>query len=256
MSKFFNAVRKRCSYANVAVTLALVFAMTGGAYAAKRYIITSTKQIKPSVLKQLKGKVGPAGRAGAAGPVGPAGPTGPAGAGTAGAKGETGPQGAEGKQGPQGIQGVEGKQGEKGETGFTETLPSGKTEEGTWSILYHASEAALPGSSAISFPIPLAADVPATFIGAEEGEGEAKENESLLEGKCTGNHEKPGAVKGHLCVFAFSVENAGLYIGITHFLSPEGSGFGIAGKAGIIVAAQSEGEGNVAANGTWAVTAN
>jgi hypothetical protein len=31
------------SYANVAATMALVFAMTGGAYAAKKYVITSTK---------------------------------------------------------------------------------------------------------------------------------------------------------------------------------------------------------------------
>ncbi len=75
LSKF----RKRLSYANVAVTVALVFAMTGGAFAAKKYVITSTKQIKPSVLEQLKGKrgraaPGPAGSAaGAAGPAGPSG---------------------------------------------------------------------------------------------------------------------------------------------------------------------------------------
>lgn len=48
-------VRKRLTYANVAMTLALVFAMSGGAYAAKKYVISSTKQIKPSVLKQLQG---------------------------------------------------------------------------------------------------------------------------------------------------------------------------------------------------------
>jgi hypothetical protein len=250
MSRFFNAVRKRCSYANVAVTLALVFAMTGGAYAAKRYIITSTKQIKPSVLKQLKGKAGPAGRAGAAGPAGPAGPTGPAGAGTAGAKGDTGPQGAEGKQGEKGEK---GEKGEEGKTGFTETLPSGKTERGTWSILYHATEAALPGSSAISFVIPLAAPVAASYIGAEEGEGEAKEN--LPEG-CIGNVENAGALKGHLCVFATNEENARPLATLFHFLNPERGTFGETGKAGIIVAAQSEGEGNVTANGVWAVTAS
>ena len=37
-------------------TLALIFAMSGGAYAASHYLITSTKQIKPSVLGHLKGK--------------------------------------------------------------------------------------------------------------------------------------------------------------------------------------------------------
>ena len=47
-----KAIRNRLSYANVAMTLALVFAMTGGAYAAQRYVVTSTKQIKPSVLAQ------------------------------------------------------------------------------------------------------------------------------------------------------------------------------------------------------------
>jgi hypothetical protein len=39
--------------ADVSVSLALVFAMTGGAYAARKIIITSTKQISPKVLKKL-----------------------------------------------------------------------------------------------------------------------------------------------------------------------------------------------------------
>ena len=55
----FSRIRRRATYANVVATLALVFAMSGGALAAARYIITSTKQIKPSVLtaiaKQAKG---------------------------------------------------------------------------------------------------------------------------------------------------------------------------------------------------------
>jgi hypothetical protein len=63
----FTRLRPRFTYANVTVTLALVFAMTGGAYAASKFIITSTKQIKPSVLSQLKGKAGPAGAGGGAG---------------------------------------------------------------------------------------------------------------------------------------------------------------------------------------------
>jgi hypothetical protein len=72
--------RRRLSYANVTATLALFFAMSGGALAAKHYLISSTKQIKPSVLKALKGKAGPAGTPGAAGTAGGQGPQGATGA--------------------------------------------------------------------------------------------------------------------------------------------------------------------------------
>ncbi len=84
-------MRRRFSYANVVATLALVFAMSGGALAAGHYLINSTKQIKPSVLKQLAGKTGPGG---------PAGP-----AGLAGKEGSAGKQGPAGPIGPQGVPG-------------------------------------------------------------------------------------------------------------------------------------------------------
>ena len=70
----FSAIQKRLTYANVVATLALVFAMGGSAVAAKHYLVNSTKQINPKVLKKLKGHNGKTG------PTGPAGPaTGPAG---------------------------------------------------------------------------------------------------------------------------------------------------------------------------------
>jgi hypothetical protein len=53
MSKRFSGRPKRFSYANVVATLALVLAMSGGALAASHYLITSTKQISPRVLKKL-----------------------------------------------------------------------------------------------------------------------------------------------------------------------------------------------------------
>jgi hypothetical protein len=75
----FSAIQRRLSYANVVATLALVFAMSGGALAAKRYLVNSTKQINPKVLKKLKGQNGRNGGTGATGPAGPAGSPGPAG---------------------------------------------------------------------------------------------------------------------------------------------------------------------------------
>jgi hypothetical protein len=62
--------------------LALFFALGGTAAAASHYLITSTREIKPTVLSKLKGKPGPQGPAGpqgASGPVGAVGPQGPAG---------------------------------------------------------------------------------------------------------------------------------------------------------------------------------
>jgi hypothetical protein len=83
-----NSIRRHLNYANVVATLALVFAMSGGALAASHYLITKTSQIKPSVLKKLKapGATGPAGVAGAQGVAGNEGKQGP--------KGELGKSGA------------------------------------------------------------------------------------------------------------------------------------------------------------------
>src|SRR5262249_2057744 len=122
-------MRRHLSFANVAATLALVLAMSGGAYAAKRYVITSTKQIKPSVLASLHGKQGPKGLTGAAGAAGAAGP-----------KGDRGPQG------PQGV--------------YPTVLPSGQTETGVWGGGYTAPGANEPYREGATFAIQLAASIP------------------------------------------------------------------------------------------------
>ena len=49
------------TYANVAATLALVFSMTGGALAANHYLVNSSKQINPKVLRAAEGSKGPQG---------------------------------------------------------------------------------------------------------------------------------------------------------------------------------------------------
>jgi hypothetical protein len=100
---------RRCkpSPTSIIAILALVAALGGTAVAASRYIITSTRQIKPSVLKALRGKVGAAGRAGATGATGAQGTVGASGAigpqGTVGEKGITGNEGQRGSQGPPGL---------------------------------------------------------------------------------------------------------------------------------------------------------
>ncbi len=79
---------RRFRYADVAATVALVLSMSGGALAASHYLINSTRQINPKVLKKLTGKTGatgPTGIAGTSGQPGSQGPTGP--------KGEPGPEG-------------------------------------------------------------------------------------------------------------------------------------------------------------------
>jgi len=127
---------------NAIAWLALFVALTGTSMAASHYVITNTKQIKPSVLKKLKGNRGAAGAQGLAGPLGPTGPTGQQGqpglngkegkgvtgpTGHVGATGEqgepgpaggpTGPTGATGEKGEKGSAGTTGATGEKGETG-------------------------------------------------------------------------------------------------------------------------------------------
>jgi len=83
-----SALQRRLTYANVAATVALVFSMTGGALAAKHYLVNSTKQINPKVLGKLEGRRGRSGATGATGAAGMAGAVGPA-----------GPAGAPGKEG-------------------------------------------------------------------------------------------------------------------------------------------------------------
>lgn len=78
----------------VVACLALFVASTGTSIAARHYLITSTKQIKPSVIKKLKGAKGPRGQSvtGLTGAQGPKGDT-----------GATGAAGAAGAQGPSGV---------------------------------------------------------------------------------------------------------------------------------------------------------
>ena len=257
----FSRIRKRVTYANVAMTLALVFAMSGGAYASK-YLITSTKQISPKVLKTLKGaagKTGPAGAAGAQGAQGAQGPQGPAG--EKGAAGTNGLNGANGesvavkevktsesackKEGGSEFAGngkavaCNGKEGSPWTAGGT--LPSGKTETGSWSL---ATQPPAVGVVSISFAIRLAAALGEPEVHYVEGSGTTQ---------CPGTAAKPEATPGNLCVYqGFASNVAAIFI-----FDPSTSypGTGGAATTGAIVhfAAPNPAEEQLAW-GTWAVT--
>ncbi len=124
-------MRPRIGYPHVASTLALVVALGGGtAWAASHHwLITSTKQIKPSVLAALHGKRGAAGAPGAAGTNG-----------TNGATGVTGPAGP-----------------------FPSSLPSGQTLTGVWATDGNAAAGGDAAQTEISFAFPLASS-PSTNI--------------------------------------------------------------------------------------------
>ena len=220
-------LRRHLNYANVIATLALFFAITGGALAAKHYLINSTKQINPKVLKKLKGRTGRTGATGKEGSTGKEGPFGPI--------------GKEGRAGPRGPVGKEGKDGEPGP--FVTTLPSGKTLTG----VFQATDA-LPAKvkgfaeATISFSFPLAAPPAVRVLQVSDSPTE----------QCPGSAEAPSAAPGYLCLYTVASTGAvGAYNPIT-----EVSG---AARSGAIASTELECESTPCIahlRGAWAVTAS
>jgi hypothetical protein len=215
-------IRRRLTFANAAIVVALVLAMSGGAYAASKYLITSTKQISPKVLKQLKGMIGQTGATGPQGPEGKTGKDGTNGTGTNGTNGKDGTNGTSattetfvGK-----VHGCEeggiivksaspeavvcnGKQGKAGNPAeYPEVLPEGRSETGTWAVTispaHLGGEPALPfiGFAQVSYPIPTATNKEPEPSNVEIiGEGEP------TTANCKGRVNEPTAGEGFLCLY-------------------------------------------------------
>ncbi|HXR29260.1 MAG TPA: hypothetical protein VN772_06740 [Solirubrobacteraceae bacterium] len=147
-------IRRHLSYANVTATLALVLSMSGGALAASHYLINSTRQINPKVIRALKGQTGPRGTPGLAGPPGPEGARGPL-----GAPGLAGVAGSEGTAGPRGATGPRGAAGKA-----WLPLPSGQSESGDYGGSLTEFNTNHSYASTVAFPVPLAAPIPSSNV--------------------------------------------------------------------------------------------
>lgn len=164
-----NAIRRNLSLPTAIAVVALVFAMSGGAFAAKDYVTGSAQSSKSKAGK--RGPRGPKGKKGAQGP-----------------KGATGPKGDTGSQGPKGATGDPWTAGG--------VLPSGKSLAGTWLAGIGPEVAAGKGAggASISFNIPLSA-APEVVIVKKDKEGEEHAAE------CPGSLAVPLAAPGKLCLY-------------------------------------------------------
>jgi hypothetical protein len=224
---FLTRLREKLSGSGPGTTIgviALVLALTGGAYAASGALTGKQKKEVKSIAKQFAGKEG---AKGATGPVGPQG--------LPGAKGDAGAPGSKGEKGDPGQPGGPGTPGNDGksvvvlneapplcaEGGFTyevedsgeenevcngtegspwavgSTLPPGATETGAWGVTGNGTKV----PAAISFPISLASRIQAPNIHFST---EANFN-TLCPG---GNLNKPKAPPGVLCIYRGIIEGA------------------------------------------------
>jgi hypothetical protein len=241
----FSMLRQRITVVSLIATVAVAFAMSGGALAAKKYLITSTKQISPGVLKKLKGAKGPAGPVGSAGPVGPAGPAGPA-----GAKGDSGPVGPQGPAGPAGP--------------LLQTLTSGKTLSGFWGA--RSWEDLERVGATISFPFPVDPAPTLYFIRSDGESGYFRTSDptvipgetaglltpELIDENCPGSAGEPLAEPGFLCVYVetqlrLEVDPAAPDTGLIQVSHPN--------SYGVLLPLTGEGADGYM-TGTWAVTAS
>lgn len=284
-----SAVHKRLTYANVAMTLALVFAMTGGAFAVTSNgggasaTISAKKKGKAKVLRGPRGPQGPEGKQGPAGAKGETGPP--------GAKGETGPAGPAGEKGPQGPTGVQGPGGATGAAGVngenvtvtalskgnancaeggaelsnktgtafacngmngTGGSGSGCLESGKSETGQWALNAIVTsGNVAKNLFTPISFSIP-LCSGVTVTPHFLAEGTTVA-GACEGTYIEPSAAKGNLCVYEGKLKNG--FKNTAAFISAETQNSTTQGSGTLLVLqAETEGEHDVD-SGDWVVTA-
>jgi hypothetical protein len=290
-----SGIRRHVTPATIMAFVALVFAVTGGAFAATdssggsslfrrdtAVATTAKSKAKPKVKAGPRGPAGQNGTNGAPGATGPAGPTGPVGG--------TGPAGGAGPEGPAGAAGTSvtsatvpsssstcnklggsefksasgitaacnGKEGKEGTFGG-QTLPAGKTLTG----VYAAS-----GFSEVTF---------SEAVAGVPGMGKAVASVSLALpiddapnlilsyiGPAEGENEEESkwaeAIKEHKCKGsvqkpAAAEGNLCIFGENVENVSSNRPGITIEGNVGFGIQAYPAAKGAILMDGTWAVTA-
>ena len=269
-------ITKHINPATILALVALVFAVTGGAFAATGAtgggsphgtLTASAAAKKKAAPKPVRGPAGPKGATGATGPAGPAGPAGATGPG--GAQGPQGPAGNNGSNGEKGLQGEPGKNGKNGEQGEQGppgepwpaggTLPAGKTETGAWGFATSIEAGgSLEPLIPISFNIPLKTALARADVHFVTN-FEWKEHIPAPPPACQGSPEAPSAAAGSLCIYAAqgleSSEGKSALTGTgTDTPGESAAGAGTAGAVLVLEIAGIAGE-RAAMAGAWAVTA-
>jgi collagen type I/II/III/V/XI/XXIV/XXVII alpha len=163
-------VKRRPTISGALAVIALLLAAGGTAYAASSYIITSTHQIKPSVLAQLHGQRGERGYTGKQGKTGANGTNGGTTNGAPPAQGvvdNAGPAGAAGAAGQSGAAGVNGTNGPAGATGATGQVGAAGAN-GTDGTDGTDGAAGAAGASGINNPLVVTAS--STSVGPDSGD--------------------------------------------------------------------------------------
>ena len=263
-----RAIREPFGKAGLAVAMiALIAALGGSAIAAKGALTGKQKKEVEKIAKKYAGKPGAAGATGPAGPAGGKGDAGSSGAnGTDGAPGANGAAGTNGKSVVSEAEGTgtshcggrggssfhqEGSttkvyacNGESGSTGFTETLPAGKTETGTFAIGQPAAAATISEDVAISYNIPLSPlSEPTVNVIAKMEAGGFQAVKGSLD-NCPGSFSEPEAEPGNLCLYGDETFTTAEKIGFLQVWFSKASG-------AVLNATISAGG---AFKGTWAVT--
>ena len=233
---------RRLSSAHLLSVIAIVLALSGGAYAAATI---GPDDIKRNAVRSKHLRDGSVARADLSASVRRALAARPG----TGGRGPTGARGATGPRGPRGYRGYRGEKGATGATGpagpFVDAVPAGRTLRGSYLVSDVAGAPAAEVEASVSFPFSLGAAPAPHFVAAG----------ASTPAECPGSAASPAAAAGHLCVY--EAERTGVALGAEVFdpSRTRAEGAGKAGRFGFGLRLTADAAGVLRSSGSWAATA-